>query len=87
MEGNTILGSQVSVRTSHGRRVIDHLIQTPEGKIMAVEVKSGTARRNPTQFIKDTALGSEDGVLIGINAPVAMRGQNMIIETIERQVN
>ena len=25
-EGNTILGSQVSVRTSEGRRVIDHLI-------------------------------------------------------------
>jgi RHS repeat-associated protein len=28
-EGNTVLGSQVSANTSAGRRVIDHLIQTP----------------------------------------------------------
>ncbi|MDX3905812.1 MAG: hypothetical protein QHC78_09005 [Pigmentiphaga sp.] len=83
-EGNTILGSQVTVRTSQGNRVIDHLIQTPDGRIMAVEVKSGNAVRNAAQLAKDAALASEGGVVTGVNAPAALRGQHVILETIER---
>ncbi|HWO25766.1 MAG TPA: hypothetical protein VNO30_43820, partial [Kofleriaceae bacterium] len=67
-EGNTILGSQVSVRTSLGLRRIDHLIQTPGGQILAVEVKSGNAVRSAAQLAKDAALASEGGVLVGRNA-------------------
>lgn len=84
-EGNKILGSQVSVRTSEGRRVIDHLIQTPSGQIVACEVKCGGAVRNASQLAKDRALATEGGVVVGKNAPDALRGQQIVIPTIERR--
>jgi RHS repeat-associated protein len=84
-EGNTILGSQVSVRTAGGRRVVDHLIETPEGDIVAVEVKSGDAVRNSSQLAKDQLIATEGGVIIGKNAPDALKGQQLIINTIERR--
>lgn len=83
-EGNTILGSQVSIRTSAGLRRVDHLIQTPTGQILAVEVKSGNAVRSASQLAKDALLSTEGGVLVGKNAPAALRGQQLIIQTIER---
>ena len=83
-EGNTILGSQVSVRTSLGLRRIDHLIQTPSGQLVAIEVKAGGAVRNVAQLAKDAALATEGGVIIGKNAPAALRGQHLIIQTVER---
>jgi hypothetical protein len=73
------------VRTTAGLRYIDHLIQTPTGKILAVEVKSGAAVRNAAQLAKDALLATE-GVLVGKNAPAALRGQQLIIETIEMGV-
>ncbi len=85
-DGNTILGSQVSVKTSEGRRVIDHLVQTADGTIIAVEVKSGNAVRNASQKAKDAAMATEGGVVIGKNAPAALKGQNIIIETMEINV-
>lgn len=84
-EGNTILGSQVSVRTSQGRRVVDHLIQTPSGQIMAIEVKSGRASRSAGQIAKDSALATEGGVVVGKNAPSSLRGQQVVIPTVERR--
>jgi len=84
-EGNTILGSHVSVRTSEGRRVVDHLIKTPDGRIVAVEVKSGGAVRNASQLAKDEAMATKGGVVIGKNAPNGLRGQEIVIETIERR--
>ena len=84
-EGNKILGSQVSVRTSEGIRVIDHLIQTQGGQIVAVEVKSGGAVRNARQLAKDGAMATEGGVVVGKNAPDALRGQQIAIPTIERR--
>ncbi len=83
-EGNKILGSQVSVRTSQGRRVVDHLILTPERRIVAVEVKSGNAFRSTAQLAKDRAMATEGGVVIGKYAPSDLKGQRVIIETIER---
>jgi RHS repeat-associated protein len=65
VEGNTILGSHVGVRTSEGLRYIDHLIQTPNGSIVAVEVKSGGAVRSLEQIVKDFALGKQGGVFTG----------------------
>lgn len=84
-EGNSILGSQVSVRTSEGRRVIDHLVQDANGTIRAIEVKAGGGVRNASQLAKDNALATQGGTLVGKNAPAALRGQNMVIETIERR--
>ena len=84
-EGNKILGSQVSVRTSEGRRVVDHLIQTPSGQIVACEVKCGSAVRNTSQLAKDGAMAAEGGVPVGKNAPAELRGQQIAIPTIERR--
>jgi len=81
--GNTILGSQVSVRTSAGLRRIDYLIQTPTGRILAVEVKAGKAVRSLAQLEKDAALASEGGVLVGKNAPAGLQGKQLVIDTIE----
>lgn len=85
-EGNTILGSQVAVRTSKGLRYIDHLIRTPSGEIVAVEVKSGGAIRSATQLAKDSALATEGGTIIGKNAPAGLQGARVIIKTIERRI-
>lgn len=82
-EGNEILGSQVSVRTSEGRRVVDHLVKTPEGKVVACEVKCGGGVRNSSQIAKDNAMEAEGGTIVGKNAPDAMRGETMKIETRE----
>lgn len=84
-EGNEVLGSQVSVNTSAGRRVIDHLVRTPEGKVVAVEVKAGNASRSAAQMLKDSRMATEGGKLVGKNAPADLRGEIMKIETIERK--
>ena len=49
-KGYDVLGSQVSVRTSKGIRRVDHLVRTPRGKLLAVEVKAGNARRTAMQL-------------------------------------
>lgn len=85
-EGNKILGSQVTVQTSAGTRVIDHLIQTPSGDIIAAEVKSGNAARNAAQLAKDSAMATEGARAVGKNAPASFQGAIIKIETIERRV-
>lgn len=84
-EGNKLLGSQVSIRTAEGRRIVDHLIQTPNGQIVAVEVKSGGAVRNGLQRAKDNAMASEGGIPVGKYAPDSLRGQQVVIPTVERR--
>jgi len=74
-EGNIILGSQVSVRTTEGRRVIDHLIQQADGTIKVIEVKSGDAVRNASQLAKDKALSNQGGVIVGKNAPKLLKNK------------
>jgi hypothetical protein len=59
------------------------LIQTPGGQIVACEVKCGGAIRNSSQLAKDGAMATEGGVVIGKNAPNALRGQQIVIPTIE----
>ncbi|MBA3559084.1 MAG: RHS repeat-associated core domain-containing protein, partial [Gemmatimonadaceae bacterium] len=84
-EGVTVLGSQVSVRTSAGRRVLDHLTELVGGKLRAVEVKSGNAKRNVAQREKDRLMAKEGGIIIGKNAPEGLRGQPRQISTTERR--
>lgn len=84
--GHTVLGSQVSVQTLRGRRVIDHLIRSPSGKITAaIEVKSGRAVRSAAQVAKDRAMATQGGVVVGKNAPPELRGKRLIIKTAERR--
>lgn len=82
-QGNQILGSQVSVRTSAGIRRIDHLIKDSSGNIKAIEVKAGNARRNASQLKKDSLLEIEGGVIIGKNATEDLFGQFIKIPTSE----
>lgn len=48
-------------------------------------MKAGGAVRNASQLAKDNALAIQGGTLVGKNAPAALRGQNMVIETVERR--
>jgi RHS repeat-associated protein len=84
-EGKTILGKRVTVDTSEGRRVLDYF--TNEGKLKNVEVKSGGARRSPSQIAKDNVMATEGGTPLGKNAPQALRGKKVQIETEVRQVD
>ena len=84
-EGNTILGSRVGAQTSDGLRVIDHLVQTPSGQIVAIEVKSGDAIRNAQQVFRDNLMGTEGAVLTGKNAPAGLSGQQIVIPTTVRR--
>lgn len=84
-EGNIILGSQVSIRTSQGLRIVDHLVQDKNGILRAIEVKSGAAVRDPSQLLKDKTLATEGGVLVGKNAPPELRGTKIVVETQERR--
>lgn len=83
-EGNRILASQVTIQTSAGPRRVDHLIRTPSGKIVAVEVKSGGGKRTAQQLLKDKVLAREGGKIVGANGK-SLRGTYIPkLETVER---
>lgn len=84
-EGSTIVGSQVTVRTSRGRRVVDHIVQDADGNLVAVDVKSGNATRSAAQKAKDAVIETEGGVATGKNAG-EMAGQTIQVKTVERRV-
>jgi hypothetical protein len=57
-----ILGRQVTVHTEKGVRYVDVLIRNKKtGKIVAVEVKSGNAKRSGKQISKDDIINSGSG--------------------------
>jgi hypothetical protein len=90
-EGHEILGSQVTVYTSKGKRIVDHLIKTADGRLVAIEVKSGEAVRSTAQLEKDAALVNEGGKFVGKNATNELReaskqGLVKVQEVIERRV-
>ncbi|MHC1722093.1 MAG: nuclease-related domain-containing protein [Aminipila sp.] len=84
-DGYNIIGSQVSVRTSGGRRIIDHLVLDSAGDMMAIEVKSGNAVRSNAQLFKDMLLETEGGVLTGKNVG-ELSGQFIQIPTREMRI-
>jgi hypothetical protein len=84
-EGGRVLGSQVCCRTSLGRRVVDHVVESAGGKVAAVEVKSGNATRSAVQRAKDAEIAAGRGTFVGKNAPERLRGRNVPLETIERK--
>ena len=80
-EGYDVIGSQVSVKTEHTRRIIDHMVKDGDGVIKAVEVKNGGATRNATQILKDDSMAKEGAEIIGKNAPKDLKGQTIKINT------
>jgi RHS repeat-associated protein len=57
-----VLGRQVTVHTDKGVRYVDVLIRNKKnGKIVAVEVKSGGATRSSKQITKDGIINSGEG--------------------------
>lgn len=84
-EGYEIIGSQVSARTSAGRRVMDYLVRDPLGNMISVEVKLGNAVRSKMQLLKDSLLATEGGFLTGKNAG-EFSGKFIQIQTIEMRI-
>jgi len=84
-EGNTIIASQVAVRTSQGLRIIDHLIQTPADELVAVEVKSGGGVRSASQVAKDNLMATEGATIVSSKIP-RLQGTHKVLQTIERRV-
>jgi uncharacterized protein (DUF1501 family) len=85
-EGCTVVGSQVAVRTSLGLRFFDHIILNQAGQMVAVEVKAGNAVRTALQIAKDAEIAARGGVIVGRNAPAALRGTLAAFNTVVRQV-
>jgi hypothetical protein len=79
-EGTKVLGSHVGVQTEEGLRVVDHLVEK-EGKLGAVEVKTGEATRTASQVAKDESMADKGGKIVGKNAPEALRGQTVKLPT------
>jgi hypothetical protein len=80
--GCEILGTHVTITTTKGPRVVDFLVKTPSGKTLIVEVKSGNAVRSTAQKAKDALIATEGGVMVGENAPKALRRTRVILRTI-----
>lgn len=80
MRGYKILGEQVSVMTSAGRRVVDFVVEK-DGEMLAIEVKTGDAVRSARQLAKDAAMESE-GARVGASGG-ALAGQTLKLRTIE----
>jgi hypothetical protein len=71
----TFRGSQVEISTSAGPRVVDHVVQLPNGELVALEVKTGSASRGLEQLEKDHALELQGGIVIrsatgGMSGPI-----------------
>ncbi len=80
MRGYKIVGEQVSVMTSAGRRVVDFVVEKA-GETLAIEVKTGDAVRSASQLAKDAAMESEGG-RVGASGG-ALAGQTLKVRTIE----
>ena len=63
IEGIQVIGTNFFVNTTEGRRFIDILVRV-NGKLVAIEVKSGNAVRSASQIARDVAM-ARDGVMIG----------------------
>jgi RHS repeat-associated protein len=74
-EGHEFIASQVAVRLDNGHlRVIDHVIRLKDtGKLVAIEVKTGTHGREAAQVINDVRLRKTGGIFVGKNKAAAAK--------------
>ena len=85
-EGYSVQGTQVIIKTTAGRRIVDYLVQDKNGNWIAVEVKSGNAVRSKAQKKKDALIETEGGIVIGENIPPGLyNGQIIYPETIVKR--
>jgi hypothetical protein len=85
-EGKEVIGEEVSFDTSKGRRRVDLLTKDQQGKVEAVEVKTGKSRYTRGQQDKDQALHNDGGVPVGENARKAGLEEKVRIPTrLDRQ--
>ena len=69
-----VIGTQITVHTPDGIRYVDILIKNKKShKLIAIEIKSGKARRNRSQIIKDLHISSGRGKF-GASAPGGLAG-------------
>ncbi len=80
LKGYKIVGRHVTASTSEGIRYVDYIVEK-EGRIMAIEVKTGKAARDASQLAKDAAMSTK-GAKIGNNGGV-LQGQTLKIKTAE----
>lgn len=57
----TILAQHLYVKTEIGTRIVDIVARTPEGRVVAYEVKANSATRSSTQLAKDSLINSVGG--------------------------
>ena len=61
--GEKILGREITIDTTAGRTRIDLLVETPNGKLRFIEVKTGpSARLTPNQRATFSEIRSEGGI-------------------------
>ncbi len=74
-----ILGDQKRIETEHGDRVTDFLIQKQStGEIINIEVKTGGARRSPTQRLKDEWLLENRQIRTVVSKPKVETSQGTV---------
>ncbi|NJS37561.1 MAG: hypothetical protein HC765_16030 [Brachymonas sp.] len=76
-QGKQVIGSQVTIQTSTGKRVADHVTKDSKGNIGLSEVKSGDATRSAAQMAKDTEIATQGGKMVGKNAPEGLVNTNV----------
>lgn len=78
-QGGIIVGRHVTARTSDGIRYIDYLVLAPNGRLLAVEVKSGNAARSSTQIVRDHLMATEGALLTGPNVSQQFVNMHVVI--------
>jgi hypothetical protein len=69
IQGGTVLrGDEITIDTPAGRRRADMIVQRPDGRLEAIEVKTGESRYTSQQQRKDQSLATHGGVAVGKNA-------------------
>lgn len=82
-----VIGTQITVHTPDGIRYVDILIKNKKShKLIAIEIKSGKARRNRSQIIKDLHICSGRGKF-GASAYLINRLNETSQQSIDGYVN
>jgi Holliday junction resolvase-like predicted endonuclease len=79
--GLEILGEEVNIQVSGGRRIVDFLVRDSKGKIYAVEVKTGNAQLTQHQITLDNLMRTQGGVIRSQKVPVEFN--NLRLDSIE----
>jgi hypothetical protein len=79
--GKKVRGEEVTLQTSAGPRRVDLLVEDTDGKLQALEVKTGNSPYGTRQRGKDGKLATEGGVPVGENAKKAGLKGRVVLPT------